>query len=167
MKKLHLSTILLFLMISLSSCSMVKDNTDILKDKLNDVVTSIVEDKDQLLKDKLLEALSSHDNVTVNCEITKDRVNFTVCQDGVANTAIKAKEGDEDSYAKWEENEMIYKNASDTLLEIADYYGLGEKSFRFSVLNDLNKSNALLMFENGYLIYDYVRDINFVVNEEQ
>ena len=118
------------------------------------------------IKSELLLSLSTHENVEVNCDVTDDIINFTVSQHGVANTAIKAKDGDEDAIKKWEDNEMVYRNASDSLFDIALYNGLQTKNFRFSVLNDLNPSNALLMFQNGYEIYNYVKDINYMHKDE-
>lgn len=110
------------------------------------------------IANQLKSMISSENDIKFDCQNLEKYIYFTIWRDGIAMQAINAKKGDQTSIEYWNKNIDNYKQ---TALELYDYalqLGLKSKPFRFAVLNEKNKDNILVLFENNKVIYDYVNE---------
>lgn len=119
-------------------------------------------EEDQKLVEALLKVMKEEENVKKDCKVIDDTLYFQISEAGNTDIAFRASKGDKNAVTEWNRRMEIYKNAESRLYEIAKQNGLGDRKFRFNVLNDKDKSgtNALVVFENDVLYYDLGNNID-------
>ena len=156
MKKTYFYLIILLLSINLIACSNkgeIKKSTKATASQFSEYGEDFV-----YIADQLKAMINSENNVEFDCVNTEKCIYFTIWRDGIAIQAINAKKGDATSLDYWNKNVENYKQTAMELYDYALQLGLKSKPFRFAVLNEKNKDNILVVFENNKVIYDYVND---------
>ena len=98
-----------------------------------------------------------------NYDMTYDDSGITVnvWQDGVAETAVLAKNGDKEAKETWDKLvESMRKMSEETKEKTMIQYGYGDKILVVNVLNDAAKDNTLLTVSDGVVFYDAVNGVN-------
>lgn len=104
-----------------------------------------------------------------NYEASYDESGITVnvWEDGTAETAVLAKNGDREAQEKWDNMvESIKQMTEATKEKIMQSNGYGDKMFVINVLNDAKKEATILTVSDGVVFYDVVNEVD-LLNTEQ